>query len=198
VLDVEESLYNILITSAPEVIELEEKLEEEIPAPPTIEKEVAPVKAKGKGRKLVPLASSQVSTRSYKNASVQCTVVPSNTVVGSPSAIPSAPPPDIVAARSHSGATIPSMPRKRKVIAPDTSVTSSEKSSSISLIENVDMGELIEDLMKTKIPPPTYRRIQDFLIKVCVPFYIFMHSFMASYIIWFVCCKLCNVGRGVS
>ena len=39
------------------------------------------------------------------------------------------------------------MPRKRKAIAPHTSATSFEKSSSLSLIENVDMGELIEDLM---------------------------------------------------
>jgi hypothetical protein len=168
------------------VIELEEEPEEEIPAPPTIEKEVAPVKGKGKGRKLVTLASSQVSTRSYTKVSVQRNVAPSNTVVGSPSATPSAPPPNPVALRSHSGATIPYVPRKKKAVAPDTSATSLEKSCSLSLIENMDMGELIEDLMKTKVPPPAYRRIQDFLTKVCVPFSCFIHSSLASYIGCFV------------
>ena len=59
------------------------------------------------------------------------------------------------------------MPRKRKAVALDTSLTSSERSSSLSLIENVDMGELIEDLMKTKVLPPIYCCIQEFLPKVC-------------------------------
>ena len=31
--------------------------------------------------------------------------------------------------------------------------------------------------MKTKVPPPAYRRIQDFLTKVCVIFHCFLHSF---------------------
>jgi hypothetical protein len=174
--DEEESLYSSLVSSAPDVIELEE--EPDMPAPQSIEKDVAPVKAKGKGRKLVPHASSQVSTRSYSKASVQRTVAPTTTVVGSPSATPSAPPSDPVPAPSHSDATIPSVPRKRKAVAPDTSATSSERSSSLSLIENVDMGELVEDLMKTKVPPPAYRRIQDFLIKVCVSFCVSCLSFI--------------------
>ena len=42
--DVEQGLYNILVGSAPEVIEVEEEPEENIPAPPSIEKEVVPVK----------------------------------------------------------------------------------------------------------------------------------------------------------
>jgi hypothetical protein len=42
---------------------------------------------------------------------------------------------------------------------------------------NVDMGELIEDLMKTKVPPLAYSCIQKFLTKVGVPFYFFIHSF---------------------
>ena len=164
----EESLYSRLVSSAPEVIELEEEPQEhEIPPPPTIVKEVG--SSKGKGRKLGPHASSQVSTRTYTKASVQRTVAPSTTVVGSPSATPSAPAPDPLPAPSHSDATIPSVPRKRKAVAPDTSATSSEMSSSLSLIENVDMTELIEDLMKTKIQPPAYRRIQEFITKVCMP-----------------------------
>jgi hypothetical protein len=69
------------------------------------------------------------------------------------------------------------VPRKRKAVAPDTSATSSDMSSSLFLIENVDMGELIEDLMKTKVPHPAYRRIQDFLTKVCLHSYCFIPSF---------------------
>ena len=164
--EVEESLYNSLVDTAPEVIEFEEEPEEETPVPQPIEKDVVPVKAKGKGRKLVPHASSQVSTRSYTKASVPRVVPPATTVVGSPSAIPSAAAPDPIPDPSHSGATIPSVPRKRKAVAPDTSATSSERSSSLSLIENVDMVDLIENIMKTKVTPPAYRRIQDFLAKV--------------------------------
>jgi hypothetical protein len=171
----EESLYTSLVSSVPEVIELEEEPEEDMPAPQSIEKDVAHVKAKGNGRKFVPLASSQVYTRSFTNASVQRIVAPATTVVGSPSAAPSALHPNPAHVPSHSGATIPSVPCKRKAVAPDTSATSSKRSSSLSLIENVDMGELIEDLMKTKVLPPSYRRIQDFLTKVCLSF-CFFHS----------------------
>ena len=176
--DVEESLYNSLVTSAPEVIQLEEEPEEENPPPQSIQKEVTPAKGKGKGRKLVPHASSQVSTRSYTKASVQRVEAPSTTVVESPDPTPSGPPPDLVAAPSHSGATIPSVPRKRKAVAPDTSATSSERSSTLSLIENVDMEDLIEDHMRTKVAPPAYRRIMEFLTKVCMPFSYFFNSFL--------------------
>ena len=176
--DVEESLYNSLVTSAPEVIELEEEPEEENPAPQSIQKDVTPAKGKGKGRKLVPHASSQVSTCSYTKAFVQCIVAPSATVVESLNPTPSTPPPDVVATPSHSGATIPSVFCKRKVVAPDTSATSSERSSTLSLIENMDMGDLIEDLMKTKVHPPAYCRIQDFLTKVCMSLSCFINSFL--------------------
>jgi hypothetical protein len=101
---------------------------------------------------------------------------------GSPTATLFAPPPDLVAARSHSGAIIPSVPRKMKVVVTDTSAILLERSSSLSLIENVDMEKLIEDLMKMKVPPPAYRRIQDFLTKVCMPFSGFIHSSLAFYI----------------
>ena len=114
--DVEVSLYNSHVISAPEVIELKEELEEENFAPQSIEKDVAPAKGNGKGKKLVLHASSQISTRSYTKASIQRVVAPSTTVVGSPNAIPYGPPPDFVAASSHSGSTIPSVPRKRKAV----------------------------------------------------------------------------------
>ena len=176
--NVEESLYNSLVTSAHEVIELEKNPEEENPVSQFIEKDVTPAKGKGKGRKPVPRASSQVSTRSYTKAFVQCFVAPSTTVVESPNPTPSAPPPDLVAAPSHSEATIPSVPCKRKVVAPDTSATLSVRSYTLSLIENVDMGVLIEDFMKTNVPPPAYRRIQDFLTKVCMSFSCLINSFL--------------------
>ena len=115
------------------------------------------------------MASSQVSTRSYTKASVQRTAAPATTIVGSPSAIPQ----DLVHAPSHSGLTIPSVPRKRKAIAPDTSATSLEKSSSHVLIENVDMGELIEDLLRTKVHRLAYRHIQEFHTKVSLTFNCF-------------------------
>src|ERR1700737_1560886 len=76
----EEPLYNSLISTTPEVIEVEEEPDEdENPPPPAIDKDVAPVKAKGKGKRV---SSSQVSTRSFSKASIQRT--PATTVVGSP------------------------------------------------------------------------------------------------------------------
>lgn len=78
---------------------------------------------------------------------------------------------------SNSGAAIPSVPHKRKVIALDHLTIFSESSSSIVLIKNVDMEELIQDLMKTKVPPPAYRCIQEFITKVCMSFYCVIHSF---------------------
>ena len=134
----EEPLYNNLVWSAPEVIELEEEPEEDDnPPPPTIVKEVAWVKVKGKGKRV---ASNQVSTRSLSKASVQRTPAPATTVVGSPTTTPSAPTPNHVPAPSYSCVTIPSVPHRRKAVALDTSATSFEKSYSLSLIENVDMG----------------------------------------------------------
>ena len=172
VLDVEKPLYNSLASSAPEVIELvEEPEEDKNSAPPTNYKEVALVKGKGKR-----VAFSQVSTHSFTKASVQRT--PATIVVESPTTIPSAPSRDNVPAPSRSRVTIPSVPRKRKAIALNTSTTCSKKSSPLSLIENVNMGELIKDLMRSKVPFLAYRRIQGFLTKVCATFSCFpVHSF---------------------
>jgi hypothetical protein len=175
--DEEESLYGSLVNSGPDVIELDEGPDEPTLAPPSVEKDVAPVKDKGRGKKVLALASSQVSSRSNAKASIQRNGTPATTVVGSPTATLSAALANPVVAPSHSSVTIPSVPRKRKAVAPDTSATSSDMSSSLSLIENVDMGELIEDLMKTKVPPPAYRRIQDFLTKVYLHSYCFILSF---------------------
>ena len=170
--DEEEALYNSLVNSGLDVIELDEEPEEPTPAPPSVEKNVAPVKGRGRGKKALAHASSQVPSRSNAKASVQRNVAPATTVVGSPTGTPSTALANPVVAPSNSGVTIPSVPRKRKAVAPETSATSSDMPSCLSLIENVDMGELIEDLMKTKVPPPAYRRIQDFLTKVCVHCFI--------------------------
>ena len=148
--DVKKSLYNNLVSSVLEVIKLEEEPEEdEKPAPLTNDKEVAPVKGKGKCKKV---AFSQMSTCFFTKACVQRTPVLATTVVGSPTATPSVHSRDHALGLSYSGVTIPSVPRKSKAIALDTSATSSEKSSSLSLLKNVDMGDFIEDLMRSKVP----------------------------------------------
>ena len=110
--DVEKTLYNSLASSVLEVIELEEEPEEyENPAPPTNDKDVALVKAKGNGKRV---ASSQVSTSSFTKASVQRTSA--TTIVGSPTATSFVLSQDHVPTPSHSGVTIPSVPRKRNTV----------------------------------------------------------------------------------
>lgn len=47
------------------------------------------------------------------------------------------------------------------------------------------MGELIENLIRTKVPPPTYCRIQEFLAKVCVVFFSFFSIHSMRYNIYF-------------
>jgi hypothetical protein len=136
--ELEKSLYNTFISSAPEVIELEEN-------------DVAPVKDKSRGKKILIHASSQVSTCSYTKAFVQRTAASVTTVVGSPTATPSAPLANLVGIPFHRGDIIPLVPHKRKVVATDTSATSSKRSYNFSLIDNVDMEELIEDFMNTKV-----------------------------------------------
>ena len=120
-------------------------------------------------------------------ACVQRNVASVPIVVGSPTAIFFVPGPDHVVAPSHSGVTIPSVPRKRKVVAPDISATSSEKSYYFFFIGNVYIGEFIKDLMRSKIPPPAYYHIQEFLTKVCVPFCCFIHLFYGiEYLCFFI------------
>jgi hypothetical protein len=87
--DEEEAFYANLVNSGPDVIELDEEPDEPTPAPPSVENDVAPVKGKGRGKKALTLASSQVSSRSNAKASVQRNVAPATTVVGSPTGTPS-------------------------------------------------------------------------------------------------------------
>jgi hypothetical protein len=113
------------------------------------------IKGKDKGRKILAHTSFQIFTRSFTKVFAQHIDAPATTVVVNLTATPIAPAPDPLAAPFHSGATIPSVPRKRMVVVLDTSATSSERSSSASLIKNMDMGEFIIDLMKTKVQPPS-------------------------------------------
>ena len=92
------------------------------------------MKGKDKGRKVATHASFQVSIRSFTKASIQRIVVPTTTIVGSPTPTPSPLAPDHVAAPSHSSATIPLVLRKKKAIVLDTSVTSSKRPFTLSLI----------------------------------------------------------------
>lgn len=66
---------------------------------------------------------------------------------------------------SHSGATIPFVRRKKKVIAPYTNVTFSK---TLPFIEDMDMVELIKHLMKGKVPLLAYSRIQKFFLPMFV------------------------------
>ena len=59
------------------------------------------------------------------------------------------------------------------------------------------MGELIEDLIKTKVPPPAYRHRQESLTKVCMQFYCFIHSFHEINIFFFVGFFLFRLKRAV-
>ena len=87
--DEEEAHYGNLVNSGPDVIELDEDPDEPTLAPPSVEKDVAPVKGKGRGKNVLAHASSQVSSRSNAKASVQHNVAPATTVVGSPTGTPS-------------------------------------------------------------------------------------------------------------
>ena len=117
-----------------------------------------------------------LSTLSFIKALVQQIATPTTPVVGNPSATPSAPACDHVASPSHSGVNTPSMTRKRKAVASDTSITSSERLS-FFFIENVDMGSLIEDLMSTKAPlRPTTVSKNSLPSCVCHSFCFSIHS----------------------
>ena len=131
--DVEEAFYNSLVSSAPKLIELEKIPEEDHLALPSNEKNVGHVKVKDKGRNVAHI-SSQVSTCYFIKALVQHTVVPTTTMVRSSTVTPSAPSLDPIAALSHSGVTIPLVLHKRKVVARDTSATSSERSFSFFFV----------------------------------------------------------------
>jgi len=215
-----EALYASLVASAPAVTELEELEEDDVSeAPPPKEKVVAKVKGK-KGKKVAPEASTQVTTRSYTRADVDRTTVPNTELHDSPLAPSTAPSPSFVAPSmapssaprfspaipsphlsdapvEHipipcgSNITIPSIARKRRAPKPDSSATSSETPTTLSLIENVDMVDLIEHRQKTGTTHPAYTRIQEFLTKVCTHSRYIFHSlpfpFNSSLFVNYIC-----------
>ena len=61
------------------------------------------------------------------------------------------------------------------------------------------MEKLIEDLMKTNIQPPAYRRIQEFITKVSFPFSCFILSFLTLqqwFIFYFFWNFVSQIGAG--
>jgi hypothetical protein len=142
------------------VIELEEEPKEDNPAPQSIQKEVAPVKGKGKGRKVVLMPL-------FKFLLVLTPRLPFNALLLHPPPWLEVQPPLIL--------PLPSIMLLFVPIAIQPSHLCLARGRLLhrillSLIENVDMGEFIEDLMKMKVPPSAYRCIQDFLTKVYMPF----------------------------
>ena len=155
-----EALHRDLTMAAPlELIDLEET---KLPDPqPELQKEKASKGTRGKGKRdkqgnQATQASEANITRSALNSAGPTSAVPT-------ASAPTMPQPD----PSQSEGTIPSaLLRRRKTVLPDGSVTSSQSFSVSSLIENVDMAELIETYTATKVHDPRYTRIQDFLTKV--------------------------------
>ena len=133
----------------------EEPVENKNPGAPTIMKDVALVKDKGKGKRMASL----VSTRSFTKASVQRTAAQATTIVGSPTATPTNPTWNHVLTLSH---RVPPYPlcRARGRSSHWIYAQFLWRSHFFSLVEIVDIRELIEDLMRSKLLPLAYRRIQ--------------------------------------
>ena len=85
----------------------------------------------------------------------------------------------------ESNVTVPSLPRKRRASTFDTSAMSSENPTTLSLIENVDMVEVLKVHQKTEILHPTYNQIQAFLTKVCIHFSFLLYSFIFVVLMFF-------------
>ena len=143
-----------------ELIELEKDEDEpKEPEEAVAEKETQEKAKKGKkgdniGSAPKPQAlQAKVSTRSASKAAAEASAAPSTTRVGSPCVAPSM----VVTVPSQSEATVPSL-RKKKVAAPDASVTSSVPI--YILIENADMEELIKTHQRTSKHDPIYDCIQ--------------------------------------
>ena len=143
---------------------------------------VKPKRVQGKkakdGAASEPTAQSTalVVTRSAMKAAAKASAAHVSIVVGSPSALPSM----VLAVASQSEATVPSL-RKRKVVAPDASVTSSGAIPISVLIENADMEDLIKVYQVAKKHDPIYIRIQEFLTRVSL--ILFSFSLFVSFFI---------------
>ena len=166
----EKPLFSSLVSSAPEEIiaPFEEADLVELPPPPP----KAP-KGKGRAKNAAIQAPSHLPTRSAANTAIHKPNLlqsPSSTPPIAPSLAPSITPsasrPQTNATPSHSGTSLLSLPRKRKAALLDTTATSSDSPNTISLIENVDMVQLMLDSEVAGGPLPAYTHIQEFIAKV--------------------------------
>ena len=170
----EKPLYSSLVRSAPEVTIVHDEEPDILDLPPPMPK--AP-KAKGRAK-----ITGTHSTRSASKTPVQPPTLlqsppstPSIAPSAAPSITPSASRPQAIATPSDSNTSLLSLPRKRKAALLETSATSSDSPSTFSLIENVDMVQLMLDCDLEGGPLPAYTRIQEFIAKVCV-FFIGIHQ----------------------
>ena len=99
-------------------------------------------------------STTLVVTRSTIKVAAKASATPVSTDVGSPSALPSM----VLAVASQSEATVLSL-QKRKVVAPNASVTSSDAIPIYVLIKNADMEDLIKVYQVAKKHDPIYIRI---------------------------------------
>ena len=166
----EDDLYCSLAESA-----LISIVEDEVEQSPLVEvekekTEKAKKGKKGKGKAVAVEASStaNVATHSTTKAAAEVSAAPDVTGVGSLSMglLLLVEPPS---QREASVSQLPLEVRKRKVVAPDASVTSSGLIFVSSLIENADMEALILAHMQTNAHDAIYTRIQDFLGHVSFP-----------------------------
>ena len=140
----EEALFSSLSSIAP----VEAVPEEEASQPTQV---VKPKRVPGKMAKDGALSTALVVTRSTMKVAAEASAAPISTTVGSPSALPSM----VLAVASQSEATVSSL-QKRKAVAPDASVTSSDAIPISVLIENADMEDLIKVYQVAKKHDPNY------------------------------------------
>ena len=157
-------------TAPVELIELEEDEDEpKEPKEAVAEKETQEKAKKGKKGDKTGFAPkpqalhARVSTSFASKVTAEGSAAPSTTGVGSPFVAPSM----VVAVPSQSEATVPSL-QKRKLAAPDASVTPSSIFPIYILIKNADMEDLINTHQCTSNHNPIYDRIQQFIAKVCL------------------------------
>ena len=91
----------------------------------------------------------------------------------------------VLVVASQSEATIPSV-RKKKVVAPDASVTSSKTIPISVLIENVDIKDLIKVYQVDQKHDPIYLCIQEFLTPVSLYILFCFYFFIAFFILQFM------------
>ena len=180
----EEALFSSLSSIAPvEAITNEEEAVQ--PAQAEKSKKARGKKAKD-GTAIEPATQSTafVVTCSATKATAEAFAAPISADVGSPSVMPSM----VLVVASQSKAIVPSL-RKRKVVAPDASVTLFDTILISVLIKNVDMKDLIKVYQVAQKHDPIYICIQEFLTRVSLYpiLLLFYHCLLnsASHVKWY-------------